>query len=220
MSLADELVRSIVVSGVAVILATPVSVALALWVVEGCRVLAARLTEALVGVPTVLIGLLLYLLLAGNGPLGFTGLLYTPLAISLGEAILVTPIYTALLVRGFSRIYWPVYTALLGVGASRNEARLYALREAFGVLFSAAVAAYSRAVGELGVALLVGGNIRGYTRTLSTAISLSVAMGDYTGALARGIVLTSLLLLLGFAGWVVSRLYGELGASEGDLRVC
>ncbi len=220
MSLVDELVRSVIVSGVAVALATPVSVVLALWIVEGCRVLAARLAEALVGVPTVLVGLLLYLLLASNGPLGFTGLLYTPLIISIGEAILVTPIYTALLVRGFSRVYWPVYTTLIGVGASRNEARLYALREALGVVFSAAVAAYSRAIGELGVALLVGGNIRGYTRTLSTAISLSVAMGDYTGALARGVILTSVLLLLGFAGWVVSRLYGEPGTGESDLRVC
>ncbi len=206
MGLVDATIRTVIVSGAAVLLASTWSIPAALFIVEGRRVLLQRLAEAFTGVPTVLIGLLLYLLLCGRCPLSWTRLLYTPAAISIGEAILVTPVYIAFLARGLQSVYRHVFELGVALGADTCAARLLALRESLPSLASALIASWSRAAGELGVALLVGGNIAGYTRTLSTSITLFVEMGDYARAALYGAVLASLLAGMGVAAWLVEHL--------------
>ncbi len=167
----------------------------------------ARAAEALVGVPTVLVGLLLYMLLSRRGPLGFLELLYTPAAIVLGEAVLVTPLLVAVGYRVLSAAVAEYGELALSLGASEGRALRLALREALPGLVAALVMAFSRAVGELGVALMVGGNIRGYTRTLTTAIALEVSKGEFEAAVSLGAVLVGLMLASAAAVHAARRLW-------------
>ncbi len=181
--------RSLYISGSATLLASAWSIPLAYrW-----RGLASAL-EALVGVPTVLVGLALYMLLSRRGPLGFLGLLYTPQAIIVGEAILITPLIASVAYRALRHAVENYGELALSLGATEAQAMATAVREAAGGILAAAVMGFSRAVGELGVALMVGGNIKGYTRTMTTTIALDVAMGEFEEAMALGAILVLLLI--------------------------
>lgn len=188
--------RSIVFSGLAVALSASWSIPLAYWEARRGGGAAVHIAESLVGVPTVLVGLLVYALLSRSGPLGFLGLLYTPAAVVIGEAILVTPLLVAVSYRVLRAAYATVGELALSLGASDEAAMKLVLREAIPGLASSAVMAFSRAIGELGVALLVGGNIAGYTRTLTTAIALEVEKGEFEQAIGMGLVLLALSVLL------------------------
>ncbi|NOZ30453.1 MAG: ABC transporter permease subunit [Crenarchaeota archaeon] len=185
--------RSLTISGTATLLAALWSLPLAYLLASSRRFRPlVYFFEALVGIPTVLVGLLLYLLLSRNGPLGFLELLYTPQAIIIGEALLITPLITAVsyqvMLTGLS-----YYRELaLTLGASDRQAALLVFRETLPSLISSVVMGFSRAVGELGVALIVGGNIKGYTRTMTTSIALATAMGEYEAAVKLGLVLTAI----------------------------
>lgn len=210
-SLGAVTLRSIAISGSATVLAASWSIPLAYLLAESKRLrLLVYLVEALVGVPTVLVGLLFYLLLSRQGPLGFLGMLYTPQAIVVGEAVLITPLITAVsynaLLAGIQR-----YKELaLTLGASSRQAALLVFRETLPSLVSSTVMGFSRAVGELGVALIVGGNIEGVTRTLTTSIALATAMGEYEAALKLGAVLTVIAIGVSIAVRLVRREW-ELG---------
>ena len=207
-TLASIVARSVAVSASAVALATSWSLPLAYRMAVGGRL--SRLApafEALTGIPTVLVGLALYALLSREGPLGFLGLLYTPLAIALGEAVLVTPLYVASAHRVL-RAAWAEYGELaLALGASHSQAMATVLRQAAPGVAASAVMAFSRAIGELGVALVVGGNIAGRTRTMTTAIALYTAMGEYGAAMRLGAVLLAVSLAGGAAVHALRRLW-------------
>ncbi len=201
----EDVFRSLAISGLGVTLATPFSLLIASYIsLRGRRVLE-KIIDSLVGIPTVLVGLLMYSLLCGTCPLGWTGLLYTPQAIAIGEAILVTPVYTAMLVQGFGTRFKPLYELALGLGATRARALLFALRESTPSILAASISAYSRAVGELGVALLVGGGIEGYTRTATVAIALEVARGEFECALVIGGLLSLILAVFAAASTLLER---------------
>ncbi|GAB6147506.1 ABC transporter permease [Stetteria hydrogenophila] len=198
--------RSLYISGSATILASLWSIPLAYAMASrpGLARLASTL-EALVGVPTVLVGLLLYMLLSSRGPLGSLGLLYTPHAIIIGEAVLVTPLIASVAYRAL-RVAVERYGELaLSLGATEAQAMATAVREASGGIIASLVMGFSRAIGELGVALMVGGNIRGYTRTISTAIALDVSMGEFEEALQLGAVLVALLIAASIAARLAAR---------------
>jgi len=205
--LAEIALRSLYVSGTATVLA-------ALWSLPLAYVMAAKrrlqpvaaVTEALVGVPTVLVGLLLYFLLSRQGPLGFLNLLYTPTAIIIGEAVLVTPLLVSIayrVLRGAVETYGEL---ALSLGASEAQAMALAVREAAPGLVAALVMGFSRAVGELGVALMIGGNIRGYTRTLTTAIALEVSKGEFENAVSLGTVLVAIMVAVSLCLRLIRRL--------------
>lgn len=191
----EVVVRSLYISGSATLLSTAWSMPLAYLMASRPRLrgLASAL-EALVGVPTVLVGLVLYMLLSRRGPLGFLGLLYTPQAIILGEAILVTPLVASVAYRALRSAVETHGELALSLGASEAQAMATAVREAWGGILSAVVMGFSRAIGELGVALMVGGNIKGYTRTITTSIALDVALGEFEEALTLGSFLVALLV--------------------------
>ena len=205
--LADITLRSLYVSGTATLLAALWSLPLAYAMATERRLQpVTAVTEALVGIPTVLVGLLLYFLLSRQGPLGFLNLLYTPTAIIVGEAVLITPLLVSVayrVLRGAVETYGEL---ALSLGASDAQAVALAVREAAPGLVAALVMGFSRAVGELGVALMIGGNIRGYTRTLTTAIALEVSKGEFEDAVSLGAILVAIMIAVSLGLRLVRRL--------------
>ena len=152
------------------------------------------LLNTLLALPTVVIGLLVYAMLSRRGPLGDWNLLFTPKAIIIGQAILVAPIvatYTLTAVRGAHPAILP--TALT-LGATRLQSLIQLLREARFGIAAAVIAGFGRAISEVGVAMMLGGNIRGYTRTMTTAIALETSKGEFAFGLALGVILMAVAL--------------------------
>lgn len=190
--------RSLWISGSATMLASLWSIPLAYHLSRstGWSRYIVGVLEALIGVPTVLIGLLLYVLICSRCPLGVFGLLYTPYAIVIGESILVTPLITATSYRVLN-YSWRTYGELaMSLGATDRQTMAIVLRESLSGIIASLIMGFSRAIGELGVALMVGGNIKGYTRVLTTAIALDVSRGDFTSAIILGLILVLLVVLV------------------------
>jgi tungstate transport system permease protein len=154
------------------------------------------------------VGLAVYLLVSRAGPLGSFGLLFTPAAMILAQTLLATPIVTALTHRLVEGLWAEYGDALRADGAShaRAVATLFAIGRAG--LVTAFLAAFGRAIAEVGAIIIVGGNIRGHTRTMTTAIALETSKGDLALALALGIVLVSLSILVTAATFWLNRRIG------------
>ncbi|HIP65338.1 MAG TPA: ABC transporter permease subunit [Pyrodictium sp.] len=200
-------IRSITVSGSATLLASSWSIPIAYILATRCRSeLVISVVEAVVGIPTVLIGLLLYLLLSSSGPLGFLHMLYTPQAIVVGEAILITPLIISTSYRVLRNVVDTYGELALTLGASERQAMLLTLRESLPGILASIIMGFSRAIGELGIALIVGGNIRGYTRVLTTAIALEVSKGEFEKAIALGTVLVVITITISIVLRLLKRL--------------
>lgn len=189
--------RSLFFSGVAAILAalwgTPIAMLLGLKDFHGKSVIKGFF-NALIGMPTVALGLILFLTFSKAGPLGFLGLLYTPGAIMLGEAVLVTPLVVSIATTAIEAVDPEMINLAKTLGASESQASITVLKEAInGVIFSD-MASFNRAIAELGVALLVGGNIAGLTDVLTTDISKYTQRGgsDLAYAIALSIILMAI----------------------------
>lgn len=148
--------------------------------------------NALLGLPPVVAGLVLYLVLTRSGPLGFAGLLFTPTAMVLAQTVLATPIVIALVHRALASL-WSEYGDILQIdGASRRRTVWELAVIGRSALLTAFLAAFGRAIAEVGAIVVVGGNIRGYTRTMTTAIALETSKGDLALALGLGLILIAL----------------------------
>jgi tungstate transport system permease protein len=198
---------SLSASLIALAIGAPIGALLAISRFRG-RQAVIVLVNAFLGLPPVVAGLGLYLLLSRSGPLGFAGLLFTPTAMIAAQAILATPIVVALVHRPTSAL-WAEYADLVrtdGLSRFRSMMLLFSLGRAS--LLTAFLAAFGRAIAEVGAILIVGGNIRGYTRTMTTAIALETSKGELALALGLGLILLSLsvtvstvaFLLVGRAG--------------------
>jgi len=145
--------------------------------------------NALLGLPPVVVGLALYVLLSRSGPLGILGMLFTPRAMVLAQTVLALPIVTAL-VHSASVDLWAEYGAALQVdGATRLRAVSHLLAMGRRRLVTAILAGFGRTISEVGAILIVGGNIAGYTRTMTTTIVLETSKGNLSMALGLGFVL-------------------------------
>jgi len=173
----------------------PISAFLALRKVPGKRTIKGIFT-ALIGIPTVALGLSLYLLLSRTGPLGYFQLMYTPYAIIIGQCILVTPIIVSFTTSALESVDPDVRTLARTLGASGFQTDALVLREARWGVILAVIAAFNRAFAELGVAMMLGGNIRGVTRVLTTAIALQTSMVDIPLSLALSIILLGIVMTL------------------------
>ncbi|MBN8891596.1 MAG: ABC transporter permease [Rhodospirillales bacterium 70-18] len=173
---------------VAAVLGLGLAALLALTRFPGRRVLVVAV-NALLGLPPVVVGLLLYLLLSHGGPLGGLGLLFTPGAMVAAQAILATPIVAALAHRVLEADWVEYGRALQASGASRWQALWPLLGMGRRALATAVLAGFGRTVSEVGAVLVVGGNIAGHTRTMTTAIALETSKGNLALALALGMVL-------------------------------
>src|SRR6516164_6431163 len=190
----------------------PLGTALAVYRFPGRDVLVV-IANTLLGLPPVVVGLAVYILLSRSGPLGSLGILFTPTAMVIAQAALGTPIVIALVHR-FAVGLWRAYgDSLLMSGASRLRAMPALLSMGREGLLTAFLAAFGRAIAEVGAIIIVGGNIRGYTRTMTTAIALETSRGDLSLALALGVILIVLSMAVSVASLSLPRLL-RLGASH------
>lgn len=193
---------SLTAVGVATVLGLPLGAGLALYSFPGRRFLIVLL-NALMGLPPVVAGLVLYLLLSRSGPLGAWGLLFTPTAMILAQVVLVTPIIAALS-RQVVEDLWAEYREhLFSLGATPTRAIPTLLWDGKYILVTSVLAGFGRASGEVGAVLIVGGNIDHVTRVMTTAIALEVSKGDIALALGLGFILIVLSMMVNGAVFVV-----------------
>jgi len=159
--------------------------------------------NALLGLPAVIVGLFVYLMLSRAGPLGELGILFTPAAIVVAQTLLVLPIVAAL-ARQFAEDAWREYREqLTSLGVSPARAVPTLLWDLRLTLFTAALAGFGRAASEVGAVMIVGGNIDGVTRVMTTAIALETSKGDLPLALALGMLLLAIVLVLNAAAFAL-----------------
>jgi tungstate transport system permease protein len=184
--------RSIFISGFATLLSClwglPMAILISLSSFPGKR-LVRGFFNAMLGIPTVALGLFLYLLLSKSGPLGIFRLLYTPLGISIGQAVLITPILVSFTCSSLESTDIEIRDLAKTLGASGLQTNFAIVQEAIWGITLSIMASFSRAFAELGIAMMVGGNIRYVTRVLTTSIALETARGEITFSIALAIIL-------------------------------
>ncbi|MBS7643004.1 ABC transporter permease [Candidatus Bathyarchaeota archaeon] len=197
---------SLRVSGLAVLigaaLSIPCGATIALRDFQGKRFLMS-IINALMGLPPVVVGLLVYLLLSTSGPLGPFQLLYTPTAMIIAQLIMVIPIIIGVTVSAVSAVDKGIREKALSMGATGWQLTLTVLREAKIGLLTAVIVSFGAAISEVGAVMIVGGNIRWATRVLTTAIVFETELGEFGIALALGIIL---LLLSFIINWILTQL--------------
>jgi len=191
-------VRSILISGSATLLSVlwglPVAIVLGLRRFPG-RFLIKGFFNSMLGIPTVALGLILYLIFSRAGPLGFLRLLYSPAVMIIGQAILITPVIVSFITSAIESADPDIKNLAKTLGASETEASIAVLKESMNGVALAVTASFNRAIAELGVVLMIGGNIAGFTRVLTTTIALETNKGDIELSIALAIIL----LLIVFA---------------------
>ncbi|NTW65291.1 MAG: ABC transporter permease [Nitrospirae bacterium] len=196
------IVLSLKVSGSALLISTaiglPAGALLGLKPFPG-RDLAISGVNTLMGLPPVVVGLFVYLLLSRKGPLGFMGLLYSPPAMIIAQTILALPIVIALCHSAIRNVEPIIRQAARTLGATSGQETLAVIREARYGILSAIIAAFGRVMAEVGAILIVGGNIAGYTRVMTTTIALETDKGNFELALALGIILLTISFIINAA---------------------
>ncbi len=202
---------SLIVSLSAVLLAALIGLPLGAWLAlsrfrgrEGCIVVL----NALMGLPPVVVGLMVFLLLSRSGPLGSWGILFTPQAMIIAQTILIAPIIAALARQTIEDLWLEYRDELeaMNVGTLGSVATL--LWDGRFSLLTALLAGFGRAAAEVGAVIIVGGNIDGFTRTMTTAIALETSKGDLPLAIGLGMVLIVIVIVVNAAAWGTRR-FGE-----------
>ena len=201
--------RSLEISGAAtglsLLLGIPLGVALALGRFPG-RGLAISLVNTGMGLPPVVVGLFVSILLWRSGPFGFLAWIYTPIAMVLAQLVIAAPIVTGLTLAAIQQIPDRFRVQMRGLGASRGQLLWVLLREARLPMLAAAMAAFGGVISEVGASLMVGGNIRGQTRVLTTATVLAASRGDFEVAIALSVLLLAIMFLVNAAlTWIQQR---------------
>lgn len=194
--------RSLSISGTACLLASMICIPLGSLIhfhhFRGKRALI-NIIQTLFVMPTVLVGLFLLVLLSRAGPLGFFGILFTPTAMVIGQMILITPLLLGLTISALSGVSREIVDTAISLGASTSQTFWLVLKEARYAVLAAVIMGFARAISEVGCALMVGGNIRGATRVITTVISLEAGKGNLELAIALGIMLLFLALIINIA---------------------
>ena len=189
-------------TGIALVVGIPAGVALALTRFPG-RTLIVSAVNAGMGLPPVVVGLFVTLFLWRSGPLGAFEILYTPTAIVLAQAVIAAPIVTGITLAAVQNVPPAFRLQLLGLGASRPQMVWWVLKEARLPVLAAVMAGFGGVISEIGASMMVGGNIKGQTRTLTTAMVLETGKGNFEVAIALAILL---LLLIFFVNWTLTHL--------------
>jgi tungstate transport system permease protein len=195
---------SLTASACAFAIGAPLGTALAVYRFRGRGILVV-IANTLFGLPPVVVGLTVYLLLSRSGPLGSLGILFTPTAMVIAQAALGMPIVIALVHRLAVGLWRAYGDSLLVSGASRLRSMRPLMRMGREGLVTAFLAAFGRAIAEVGAIIIVGGNIRGYTRTMTTTIALETSRGDLSLSLALGMILLGLSMAVSGASLLVGR---------------
>ena len=189
---------SLTATAISLLLGIPAGTALGLAAFPGRR-LAIALINTGMGLPPVVVGLLVSLFLWRSGPLGFLEILYTPAAMVIAQVCLAAPIVAGLTLAALQQLNPMLRLQLLGLGASRLQVTLLLLREARLPLLAAVMAGFGAVISEVGASLMVGGNIRGQTRVLTTATVLETGKGNFDVAIALSAILLLLTFLVNWA---------------------
>ncbi len=194
--------RSLVISGTSCLLASLICLPLGSLIhfhhFRGKRALI-NIIQTLFSVPTVIVGLFVFVLISRAGPLGELGILFKPPAMVVGQMILVVPLLLGLTISALSGVSREIVDTATSLGASSFQAVLLVLREARYAVLAAVTMGFGRAISEIGCAMMIGGNIKGFTRIMTTAISLETTKGELELALALGIILLFLALIINIA---------------------
>jgi tungstate transport system permease protein len=186
---------SLIATGVAAIIAIPAGLFVSAREFRGKRQLVTVMNTML-SLPTVVIGLLVYSLIGRSGVLGGLGLLFTPAAIIIGQVILALPIITALTFAAVDGVDKRVRETALTLGAGRKQADWAVLAEARIGILAAVVAGFGRVVSEVGSVIMLGGNIKGYTRTITSAIALETSKGEFGKSAVLALILLAVALVV------------------------
>jgi len=192
-------------TGLALLVGMPLGAVLALVRFPG-RALVVALVNTGMGLPPVVVGLFVSILLWRSGPLGFLELLYTPAAIVLAQFVIAVPIVTGLTLAAVQQIPERFRLQMLALGASRGQLVWVLVREARLPMLAALMAGFGAVISEVGASLMVGGNIRGQTRVLTTATVLETSKGNFDVAIALSVILLALTFLVNWAlTWLQQR---------------
>jgi tungstate transport system permease protein len=185
-------ILSIKVSGIAtifsVILGIVIGAFLALTKFPGRNILVALVNTGM-GIPPVVVGLVITIFLWREGPFGFLGILYTPLAMIIAQALIATPIVAGITLAAIQHIPEKMKLQIKALGATKIHFLFFILREAKLSLLASAMAGFGGVISEVGASMMVGGNIKGYTRVLTTATVLETSKGNFEIAMALGVIL-------------------------------
>ncbi len=194
--------RSLIISGTSCMLASLICLPLASLIhfrqFRGKRALISTI-QTLFAMPTVLVGLFVLVLFSRVGPLGFFRILFTPYAMVIGQILLISPLLLGFTISALSGVSREIIDTATSLGASGFQTVWLVLREARYAVLAAVIMGFARAISEVGCAMMVGGNIRGATRVMTTAISLEASKGDIALAIALGIILLFVALIINIA---------------------
>ena len=200
--------RSIYISGTATVLSIlwsiPIGVMLGLSSFTGKRIVKG-VFNALLGVPTVALGLILYLLFSSYGPLGPLNLFLNPIGVSIGQAVLITPIIISFITSTVEAVDPDIRDLAKTLGASQAEASFAVLRESTSGVLLAVVAGFNRAIAELGIVLMIGQNLRGLTRVLTSTIALETTRGNIALSIALAMILLCIVFSISFIANLAQR---------------
>lgn len=183
---------------IASLIAMPLAACLAVYRFRWRRNVVAVL-NAMMGLPPVVVGLILYVLLSRSGPLGVLGLLFTPTAMIMAQVIIIVPLIASIAHQSIRDLWYEYHDLLISMNVTQAQKIRTLLWDARRALLTAALAGFGRAIGEVGAIMIVGGNIDNATRVLTTAIALETGKGDFALALALGFVLIGLALAVNLA---------------------
>jgi tungstate transport system permease protein len=202
----EIIVLSLQVTISAVLIASLIGIPLGAWLAVNrfrYRRLAIAILNALMGLPPVVVGLIVYILLSRSGPFGVLGLLFTPTAMIIAQVIIITPIISSIAHQAVRDLWHEYHDLLISLNATKWQRMKTLIVDARRSLLTASLAGFGRAIGEVGAIMIVGGNIDHVTRVLTTAIALETGKGDFAFALALGFVLILLAVIINLAiHWV------------------
>ena len=206
--LTEITLRSLQVSLTALVIASIIALPFGTWLaIRRFRFRRATIAvlNALMGLPPVVVGLIVYLMLSRSGPFGVFGLLFTPTAMIIAQVIIITPLIASITHQAMRELWADYHDLLISLNTTKWQRMATLLWDGRRTLLTAALAGFGRAIGEVGAIMIVGGNIDHATRVLTTAIALETGKGDFALALGLGFVLIGLALLVNFAIHALSR---------------
>ncbi|MEL7280018.1 MAG: ABC transporter permease [Pseudomonadota bacterium] len=199
-SLQVTLTALVIASAIALPLAAVLAVRRFRW-----RRAVIALLNALMGLPPVVVGLIVYVLLSRSGPFGVFGLLFTPTAMIIAQVIIIVPLIASIAHQSLRELWTDYHDLLISLNVSQAQKMRTLLWDARRALLTASLAGFGRAIGEVGAIMIVGGNIDHATRVLTTAIALETGKGDFALALGLGFVLIGLAIAVNLAMHALSR---------------
>ena len=206
--LVEITLRTLQVSLSALVIASAIALPFGTWLaIRRFRYRRAAIAtlNALMGLPPVVVGLIVYLLLSRSGPFGVLGLLFTPTAMIIAQVIIITPLIASITHQAMRELWAEYHDLLISLNTSQGQRVFTLIWDGRRTLMTAALAGFGRAIGEVGAIMIVGGNIDHATRVLTTAIALETGKGDFALALGLGFVLIALALVVNLAIHALSR---------------